>query len=128
MTMPQRKQRKARTSEAWGKYIKDFEIGHDANRQAQLSSARPKTNGKRKRETRPKPELAELDEYYLFAEDLTADVKNLEDNLSMPSESDECDLENMNDVHLRVELSAVNKWIEYIEATCGPTPDMDSSK
>ena len=128
MTMPQGNQREASTSEAWGKNLEDFKIGGIINRQAQLSSARPKRNGKRKREASPKPKLAAPDEYQLFTEGLTADMENLDDSLSMLSESEDCDSETLDDANLRIELSAVNKLIEDIEAACGPTPDMDSSK
>ncbi|KAF4465687.1 Aminodeoxychorismate synthase [Fusarium albosuccineum] len=126
MTMPQGNLREASTSEAWGKDLEDFKIGGIINRQAQPSSARPKRNGKRKREASPKPKLAALDEYQLFTEDLTADMENLDDSLSMLSESEDCDSETLDDANLRIELSAVNKLAEDIEATCGPTPDMDS--
>ncbi|KAH8896275.1 hypothetical protein GQ53DRAFT_761215 [Thozetella sp. PMI_491] len=85
-------------------------------------------NGHRKNnhETRPNPKLSNLDEHYAFGEDLAADIKNLNNSLNMLSESEECDLEDLDDRSMRLEPSEVNKWIEDLEAVCGPAPDMDS--
>ncbi|KAF4341284.1 hypothetical protein FBEOM_4757 [Fusarium beomiforme] len=125
--MSQGNQREASTLEAWSKNLEDFKIGGIINRQAQPSSARPKRNGSRKREASPKPKLAALGEDQLFTEGLTVDMENLDDRLSMLSDSKDCDLETLDDANLRMELSVVTKLIEDMEAACEPTPDMDSS-
>jgi hypothetical protein len=106
-----KKQLKAGNSEAWGRYLKDFGIG-SVNRQAQPSSSRPKTNGKGKREARPKSKLTEFDEYHCLTKNLMADVKNLDDNLNLHSDwhaSDASDAENNRDSRLRLEVSVINR-------------------